>query len=105
MKLILSMFMLSMLMFGACEEAVSPDAFTHKYEQSKCSDPWGNDRDVDAFTQAVVQYLKNKLITVLDTKVETSTGQSCEACHCTTGTILMIKVSEEDGEKLLDLDE
>lgn len=97
--------MLALLSFVACEEGPTADAFTHKYEQSKCSDPWGNDRDVNTFTQAVVQYLKDKLITVQDSKVETSSGQSCEACHCTTGTVLLVKVSEEDGQKLMDLDE
>lgn len=89
----------------ACEEDVLPAEFTHKYEQTKCSDPWGNDRDANAFTQAVVQYLNDKLITVLDSDIETESGQSCEACNCLTGSTILIKLSEEDGQKLIDLNE
>ncbi|MDW3649191.1 MAG: hypothetical protein R8P61_19140 [Bacteroidia bacterium] len=89
----------------SCEEDLSPAEFTHKYEQTKCSDPWGNDREANAFTQAVIQYLNDKLITVLESDIESENGQSCEACNCLTGSTILIKLSEEDGQKLIDLNE
>ncbi|MEL6252444.1 MAG: hypothetical protein AAFR87_10580 [Bacteroidota bacterium] len=102
---VMVMAMLLMLVGTSCEEDVLPAEFTHKYEQTKCSDPWGNDRDANAFTQAVVQYLNDKLITVLDSEIEMENEQSCEACICLTGSTILIKVSEEDGQKLIDLNE
>ncbi|MEM8889669.1 MAG: hypothetical protein AAGD28_16970 [Bacteroidota bacterium] len=104
-QLVMAVLVLTSFTLISCEEDVLATEFTHKYEQTKCSDPWGNDRDANAFTQAVVQYLNDKLITVLEADVETENGQSCEACNCLTGSTILIKLSEEDGQKLIDLNE
>lgn len=89
----------------SCESKVLPDNFGYKYEQTKCSDPWGNDRKPATLQQAVIDYLTPKLISVLDSEVKTETGQACEACNCLTGSTILLKLSEEDGQKLLDLNE
>ncbi len=96
--------LMSFLLISCEDEGVS-DEFTHKYEQTQCSDPWGDERESNAFSRAVIDYLEDKLINVQDSKVETVSGNFCAACNCPTGSTIQIKLSEGDGQKLMDLNE
>jgi len=104
-NLIVGLSMVLSLSSISCESDVLPNTFGFKYEQTKCGDPWGNDRKPATLQQAVIDYLTPKLISVLDSEIETSTGQACEACNCLTGSTILLKLSEGDGQKLLDLNE
>lgn len=108
MKKLLIALGCALLMFTVACEGETPEAdFTHKYEQTQCSDPWGNDSDPSDLEAAVVNYLQDKLIEVIKIEADEAAGnlQVCLACSCTTGTTIFVQTSEEDGQKLLDLNE
>lgn len=106
-KVIIGLGFLLLMFSIACEGEIPEAEFTHKYEQTQCADPWGNDRDPSDLETAVVNYLKDKLIEVTKIKADESAGdlQACLACTCTSGTTIFVQTSDSDGQKLMDLDE
>ncbi|MEM8889667.1 MAG: hypothetical protein AAGD28_16960 [Bacteroidota bacterium] len=77
----------------------------YSYEQTHCSDPWGNTNEATELDALVTNYLADKEIEVLTSQVEGEEIASCRACFCVTGRSILINLSDEDGQKLLDLDE
>jgi len=77
----------------------------YSYEQTHCSDPWGNTNEASVLDSLVIDYLDQKDIEVLASQVEGEEIASCRACFCVTGRSILINLSDEDGQKLLDLDE
>jgi len=105
-KLVLAMGLIISAMAISCKEDIPLAEFTHKYEQTQCSDPWYDAGDNDPFPDAAITYLQSKSISVIDSKVlSVNDTQFCAACVCPTGKTLLIKVSDADGQKLMDLNE
>ena len=93
-------------LFVACDEE-DPLLLSsqYSYEQTHCSDPWGNTTEASVLDSLVIDYLDQKGIEVLASLVEGEEVASCRACFCVTGRSILINLSDEDGQKLLDLDE
>lgn len=93
-------------LFVACDEE-DPLLLSsqYSYEQTHCSDPWGNTNEARVLDSLVIDYLDQKGIEVLASLVEGEEIASCRACFCVTGRNVLINLSDEDGQKLLDLDE
>ncbi|MEL6252446.1 MAG: hypothetical protein AAFR87_10590 [Bacteroidota bacterium] len=93
------------ILFGACEEVPLPDSLQYSYEQTYCSDPWGDTSDSEELLDLVKEYLADRDIEVLSPSVQSGEMSLCRACTCTSGLRISIGLSEEDGQKLLDLNE
>ncbi|RMG60568.1 MAG: hypothetical protein D6722_20700 [Bacteroidetes bacterium] len=102
MRLFTLFFSLLLISLVACEQIdVVPEPFTHAYAETKCMDPWQDITDEDLAAR-VQTYLEAQGVTVEDISVDLNTGDaaSCEACHCPTGTVIMVKVPDAGSEAL-----
>jgi hypothetical protein len=87
------------ILFSACKN----DTIWVYYDETFCSDQWGNSdiSDKDKMKE-VKKYLKSKQISVLKIEIifdETPSIIMCEACHCKSGKIIKCEINEEDLEK------
>ncbi|MEM8889668.1 MAG: hypothetical protein AAGD28_16965 [Bacteroidota bacterium] len=96
-----------LLLAVGCTQEVLPEASFYTYEQTQCSDPWGNTNQVSDLESLVQDYLGTKEIAVIESTVLVADEDAafCAACNCPTGRTVYVKLSEVDGQKLLDLNE
>ncbi|MEL6252445.1 MAG: hypothetical protein AAFR87_10585 [Bacteroidota bacterium] len=105
LKLLYQISMAVMLLSIACTQEVLPDPSFYTYEQTQCSDPWGNPSSNSELETLVSDYLDAKSISVIESAVLVDEGVFCSACTCPSGKTIFVKLSEEDGQKLLGLNE
>ncbi|MDW3649189.1 MAG: hypothetical protein R8P61_19130 [Bacteroidia bacterium] len=102
----LYLILISAILFVACDgEDPLLLSSQYAYEQTHCSDPWGNTNEAAELDSLVSDYLAAKEIEVLASQVEGGEIASCRACTCVTGRSIVINLSDQDGQKLLDLNE
>ncbi|WP_107039056.1 hypothetical protein [Brumimicrobium mesophilum] len=77
------------------------------WDETSCSDPWqANAYDPEEEKKASIKlYLLNEDISVeaVNFEFDSSKAQFCEACSCTTGNIIAMKVSSKDTGKMEEL--
>ncbi|MDW3649190.1 MAG: hypothetical protein R8P61_19135 [Bacteroidia bacterium] len=88
-----------------CTQEVLPEASFYTYEQTQCSDPWGNTNSSSELETLVADYLDGQSISVIESTVLVADGTFCSACNCPSGKTIYVKLSEADGQKLLGLNE
>ena len=101
-------FSLSILISGGCEEEILPEDFTHVYYQTNCSDPWGDESDDRRLARDVKNYLKDEDIEIEAIKVHTYLVgfiRCANPCDCPSGLMIKVFADEENGQKILDLEE
>lgn len=78
------------------------------WDETACSDSWKHESDdtEEERKTSIESYLTDQNIKVenIDFELDSTKKQFCEACHCTTGRIIMIKVSSKNNRKMKKLD-
>jgi hypothetical protein len=105
-KYLLSLTFLLLTILSACKK--DDESTTFYYDETSCSDPWELKRDDSEEEQkeTIKQYLSDQKVRVQDIQFEINPDkvQQCEACHCTTGRIVVINVNWFSKRKMKDLD-
>ena len=107
MKYYLSLFLLFALFLQVCNDENPLHTIEFYWDQTGCSDPWNtNANNANKETQrAVEDYLRDQ--GVKGARVISITGngieQDCEACFCTTGNRINVKVPANQKSKMLEL--
>ncbi|WP_425638881.1 hypothetical protein ACPUEN_04615 [Algoriphagus yeomjeoni] len=107
MKYDLSLFLLLVLFLQGCHEDNSLNTLVFYWDQTSCSDPWNtnSNNSNNEILQAVEDYLRDhgvngaRVISITGNGVE----QVCEACFCTTGTRINVKVPTTQKSKMIAL--
>ncbi|MDW3649188.1 MAG: hypothetical protein R8P61_19125 [Bacteroidia bacterium] len=103
-----SIFSLSVLFTGGCEEEILPEDFTHVYYQTNCSDPWGDESDDRRLARDVKNYLKDEDIEIEAIKVYSYLVgfiRCANPCDCPSGLMIKVLTDEGNGQKILGLEE
>jgi hypothetical protein len=78
------------------------------WDETLCSDPWGQDSDdtEEERKESIGNYLSDQKVNVenIEFEFDSTKEQFCEACHCTSGRIIVIEVSTKDKPKMKKLD-
>lgn len=92
--------------FSSCEK--NQESTTFFWDETSCADPWKQDSDdtEEERKESIENYLGEQNVKVENIKFEFDSTriQLCEACHCTTGRIIIVKVSWYDKRKMRKLD-
>ena len=80
------------------------------WDLTGCSNPWDNHFNLDTFSAesynaGVYNYITGEGITVnyVTSEFDSSKIELCYACHCKTGTIIIVNISSKDRKKIKNL--
>lgn len=100
-----SIFCISILTLAiSCSKNEDKNLFY--WSQTGCSDPWGvSGNDKENVSEAVENYLEDLDVEVIKIEFEFKESEqlACLACNCTTGNRIIIQVSEEDVNMVLEI--
>lgn len=98
---------LSITLSTSCLSDNENEQLTFFWAQTKCAEPWSNDPDLSdlQIQQEVVVYLDGLDIAVFDIWLDSDDAfaQACEACVCTTGIKIYVRVDKIDRQEMEDL--
>ena len=75
------------------------------WDQTQCSDPWGQPADKWQTVEAIAAYMVEEGVRPYSIRfdVESNLPVSCDACHCGTGIRMNVGIEETELEKALTL--
>ena len=91
-KLFYCLIVLTLL--ASCEKG---ELIEMKYHQTYCADAWelGSSATEEEISETVTRYLKDLDIKVKEVSMnDEGQAQFCNACSCTSGNIIVVKVDE-----------
>lgn len=92
--------------FSSCEKDNETTIFY--WNETGCSNPWEQDNnDTEEEKKAKIEnYLSDQNVSIenIEFEFDSTKEQFCRACHCTTGSIIVMKVSTKDKRKMKRLD-
>lgn len=100
---------LSIMLVSSCffDNDNDEEQLTFFWAQTKCAEPWSNDADLSdlQIQQEVVAYLDGLDIAVYDIWMNSDDAfaQACEACVCTTGIKIYVRVDKINRQEMEDL--
>ncbi|PHN04985.1 hypothetical protein [Flavilitoribacter nigricans] len=107
MKKIILVFGALLILIGSNGCLEDEDQSTFFWAQTKCADPWSKDPDLNQneLEPLVIQFLDKEGIDVYDTWIEfaAALSQDCEACSCTTGNKIYVRIDQSDEPAIRDL--
>ena len=108
MKTLRLLLLVPMVNLLACAEVdVDRINWTHEYQLTGCADPWNwsADDDLTALEGIVRTYLEEQEIDIRKIAVIEfpEGGEDCEACFCKSERKALLRLNEQNREKLLAL--
>ena len=101
------MAMAMIFIIAACTKNESIDM---RWDQTGCLNPWDNHFSLDSFTHeaynaGVYDYLTSEGITInsVTSIIDSSKMEFCYACHCKSGTVLIINIPSNEKRQLQQL--
>ena len=93
-------FLICFYVFTGCEK--SGDTIWVYYDETYCSDPWGEVGTTDPERKEVIaEYLRSEGINIFRIEITGEGNQQvCLACHCTTGKLIKCEILENDFSKI-----
>lgn len=104
-KLIFTVFFFTLLLFTSCQKEEQTAETWFRYSQTKCADSWDSSFILFVSLEASIEYyFENETeITIDEIEIlpDEEEGEDCEACNCTTGTVIRVRADEEFTEAML----